>query len=84
MQPPIAYENVWYFFLISFMKNSVVVEEGTHQALIEKDGEYAKLWMMQAKAFLWVWDSMCTIFGWFISLWLLTALVPQYDTDAHS
>jgi len=40
------------FFFFSFMKNSVVVEEGTHQALIEKDGEYAKLWMMQAKAFL--------------------------------
>jgi len=35
-----------------FMENSVVVEEGTHEALIEKNGEYAKLWMMQAKAFL--------------------------------
>ncbi|KXN84813.1 Putative multidrug export ATP-binding/permease protein YgaD [Leucoagaricus sp. SymC.cos] len=38
--------------IILFMNNSVVVEEGTHEALMKKDGEYAKLWMMQARAFL--------------------------------
>ncbi|KAJ3574984.1 hypothetical protein NP233_g1402 [Leucocoprinus birnbaumii] len=38
--------------VILFMNDSVVVEEGTHEALMEKGGEYAKLWMMQAKAFL--------------------------------
>ncbi|KAF5355839.1 hypothetical protein D9756_004318 [Leucocoprinus leucothites] len=38
--------------VILFMNDSVIVEEGTHEALIEKGGEYAKLWMMQAKAFL--------------------------------
>jgi hypothetical protein len=36
----------------SFMNNSAIIEEGNHEALIMKGGEYAKLWMMQARAFL--------------------------------
>ncbi|KAJ8457590.1 hypothetical protein ONZ45_g18253 [Pleurotus djamor] len=38
--------------LILYMNDSVVVEEGTHDALIKKDGEYARIWKLQAQAFL--------------------------------
>lgn len=34
------------------MNDSVVVEEGTHDGLIRKNGEYARIWMLQAQAFL--------------------------------
>ncbi|RDB28996.1 Lipid A export ATP-binding/permease protein MsbA [Hypsizygus marmoreus] len=38
--------------LILYMDNAVVVEEGTHEQLINKDGEYAHIWKLQAQAFL--------------------------------
>ncbi|KAL4265122.1 Type 1 protein exporter [Pleurotus pulmonarius] len=38
--------------LILYMNDSVVVEEGTHDGLIKKNGEYARIWMLQAQAFL--------------------------------
>lgn len=34
------------------MDNAVVVEEGTHEHLLKKDGEYAHIWKLQAQAFL--------------------------------
>jgi ABC-type multidrug transport system fused ATPase/permease subunit len=34
------------------MNDSVVVEEGTHEQLLKKEGEYARIWMLQAQAFL--------------------------------
>lgn len=39
-------------FLIRYMHDSVVVEEGTHLDLIKKGGEYARVWMLQAQQFL--------------------------------
>jgi len=34
------------------MNDSVVVEEGTHDLLIKYNGEYARIWNLQACAFL--------------------------------
>ena len=34
------------------MNDSVIVEEGDHDALIQRDGEYARIWKLQAQAFL--------------------------------
>lgn len=34
------------------MDDSVVIEEGTHEQLVRKGGEYARIWMLQARAFL--------------------------------
>ncbi len=34
------------------MDDSHIIEEGTHTALILKDGEYARIWKIQAEAFL--------------------------------
>jgi ABC-type multidrug transport system fused ATPase/permease subunit len=33
------------------MKDGVVAESGTHQELLERNGEYAKLYNIQAQAF---------------------------------
>ncbi|KAH9930399.1 P-loop containing nucleoside triphosphate hydrolase protein [Epithele typhae] len=38
--------------LILYMNDSVIVEEGTHDELMQKQGEYARIWMLQAQAFL--------------------------------
>ncbi|KIY65074.1 P-loop containing nucleoside triphosphate hydrolase protein [Cylindrobasidium torrendii FP15055 ss-10] len=38
--------------LILYMDNSVVVEEGTHAELVASGGEYAKIWNIQAQAFI--------------------------------
>jgi len=38
--------------LILYMNDSLVVEEGTHAELIQQKGEYARIWMLQAQAFL--------------------------------
>ncbi|KAJ6569697.1 P-loop containing nucleoside triphosphate hydrolase protein [Mycena sp. CBHHK59/15] len=38
--------------LILYMDDSVIVEEGTHDDLIKRGGGYAKIWMLQAQAFL--------------------------------
>ena len=34
------------------MNDSVIVEAGTHDELLKREGEYARLWKMQAQAFL--------------------------------
>lgn len=34
------------------MTDSEIVEEGTHTELMEKDGEYARIWKLQAQAFV--------------------------------
>jgi ABC-type multidrug transport system fused ATPase/permease subunit len=34
------------------MRDSHVAEKGTHRALIESEGEYCRLWTLQAKQFL--------------------------------
>jgi ABC-type transport system involved in Fe-S cluster assembly fused permease/ATPase subunit len=34
------------------MNDAVVVEEGIHDLLIKYDGEYARIWKLQACAFL--------------------------------
>jgi ABC-type multidrug transport system fused ATPase/permease subunit len=34
------------------MNNSAVAEEGTHERLLKQQGEYARIWMLQAQAFL--------------------------------
>lgn len=66
------------------MENSVVVEEGTHEALIEKNGEYAKLWMMQAKAFLWFWARIRATLDSSFSLIVVHLLMVIDGTDVHS
>ncbi|KAJ6456145.1 P-loop containing nucleoside triphosphate hydrolase protein [Mycena sanguinolenta] len=38
--------------LILYMDDSVILEEGTHNELINLDGGYAKIWNLQAQAFL--------------------------------
>ncbi|KZP30394.1 P-loop containing nucleoside triphosphate hydrolase protein [Athelia psychrophila] len=38
--------------LILYMNDSVVVEEGTHDELLKRQGEYARIWGLQAQAFL--------------------------------
>ncbi|KAK7064847.1 ABC transporter related protein [Favolaschia claudopus] len=38
--------------LILYMNDSVILEEGTHDELIKQDGGYAKIWKLQAQAFL--------------------------------
>ncbi|KZV64748.1 P-loop containing nucleoside triphosphate hydrolase protein [Peniophora sp. CONT] len=38
--------------IILYMDDSVIVEAGTHHELLKRDGEYARLWNMQAQAFL--------------------------------
>ncbi|KAI3619668.1 abc transporter related protein [Moniliophthora roreri] len=38
--------------LILYMNDSLIIEEGTHADLIKADGEYARLWNLQAQAFL--------------------------------
>ncbi|KAK7060894.1 hypothetical protein VNI00_000627 [Paramarasmius palmivorus] len=38
--------------LILYMNDSLIIEEGTHSDLIKADGEYARLWNLQAQAFL--------------------------------
>jgi ABC-type multidrug transport system fused ATPase/permease subunit len=34
------------------MDESVVQEEGTHDDLLKRGGEYARIWNLQAKAFI--------------------------------
>ena len=34
------------------MNESVVVEAGTHEELLKREGEYAKIWNLQAQAFI--------------------------------
>ncbi|KAJ6569472.1 P-loop containing nucleoside triphosphate hydrolase protein [Mycena capillaripes] len=38
--------------LILYMDDAVILEEGTHNELIKQGGGYAKIWMLQAQAFL--------------------------------
>ncbi|KAM5543268.1 hypothetical protein V8D89_003142 [Ganoderma adspersum] len=38
--------------LILYMNESVVVEAGTHEGLLTREGEYAKIWNLQAHAFI--------------------------------
>ncbi|KAF9818506.1 hypothetical protein IEO21_02744 [Rhodonia placenta] len=38
--------------MILFMNGSMLKEMGTHEELLECDGEYAKLWKLQAQAFM--------------------------------
>ncbi|PIL30024.1 ATP-binding cassette transporter [Ganoderma sinense ZZ0214-1] len=38
--------------LILYMNESSIVESGTHEELLKGQGEYAKLWQMQAQAFV--------------------------------
>lgn len=35
-----------------YMNDSVIVEAGTHDELMKRQGEYARIWMLQAQAFL--------------------------------
>ena len=37
---------------LRYMNESVIVEAGTHDGLLKSDGEYAKIWKLQAQAFL--------------------------------
>ena len=34
------------------MNDAAIVEVGTHNELMQREGEYARLWRMQAEAFL--------------------------------
>ncbi|KAF5351573.1 hypothetical protein D9758_007222 [Tetrapyrgos nigripes] len=38
--------------LILYMDDSSIVEEGSHNDLLKKNGEYARIWTLQAQAFL--------------------------------
>ena len=35
-----------------YMNDALIVEEGTHHELLKREGEYARTWLLQAKAFL--------------------------------
>ena len=35
-----------------YMNDSRIVETGTHEQLLKSQGEYARIWMLQAQAFL--------------------------------
>lgn len=35
-----------------YMRDSRIVESGTHEALLKREGDYARIWMLQAQAFL--------------------------------
>jgi ABC-type multidrug transport system fused ATPase/permease subunit len=34
------------------MSDACIVEEGTHHELLQRNGEYARTWLLQAQAFL--------------------------------
>ena len=36
----------------SYMNDSGIVESGTHAGLLDQEGEYARLWRLQAQAFI--------------------------------
>jgi ABC-type multidrug transport system fused ATPase/permease subunit len=38
--------------MIRYMDNASVVEAGTHEELRRSQGEYARLWELQAQAFM--------------------------------
>ncbi|KAI0757800.1 P-loop containing nucleoside triphosphate hydrolase protein [Daedaleopsis nitida] len=38
--------------VILYMNDSAIVEAGTHEELMKRQGEYARIWMLQAQAFL--------------------------------
>ncbi|OCH85359.1 P-loop containing nucleoside triphosphate hydrolase protein [Obba rivulosa] len=38
--------------MILYMSNSAILESGNHEQLLARDGEYARLWKLQAQAFL--------------------------------
>jgi ABC-type multidrug transport system fused ATPase/permease subunit len=44
--------NVFSSCVSRYMDDAVILEEGTHDELIKKGGGYAKIWMLQAQAFL--------------------------------
>ncbi len=38
--------------VIRYMDESGIVESGTHDSLLKAEGEYARLWKLQAQAFM--------------------------------
>lgn len=34
------------------MSDSRILESGTHEELLKREGDYARIWMLQAQAFL--------------------------------
>jgi hypothetical protein len=40
------------FSPIRYMDDAKIQEAGTHEALLAKDGDYARIWQLQAEAFL--------------------------------
>lgn len=38
--------------LILYMNDSQILETGTHEELLKREGDYARIWMLQAQAFL--------------------------------
>ncbi|KAI0089816.1 P-loop containing nucleoside triphosphate hydrolase protein [Irpex rosettiformis] len=38
--------------MILYMSDSRIVESGTHEELLKREGDYARIWMLQAQAFL--------------------------------
>ncbi len=38
--------------IIRYMDESGIVESGTHDSLLKAEGEYARLWRLQAQAFV--------------------------------
>ena len=35
-----------------YMRDSTIVESGTHEELMAREGKYAELWKLQAEAFM--------------------------------
>ena len=48
----LSYHHIVSLIFFRYMNDSVVVEEGTHANLLASDGEYARIWKLQAQAFL--------------------------------
>lgn len=47
-----SYCNFLLKIYLRYMNDAVIVEEGTHDLLIKYNGEYARIWKLQAGAFL--------------------------------
>jgi hypothetical protein len=52
VHPALADKLIAYDNLNRYMHDSVIVESGTHDELLKRGGEYARIWTLQARAFL--------------------------------
>jgi hypothetical protein len=49
---PEPFSRHWLTFTTRYMNDSLIIEKGTHNELLEHREEYARTWLLQAQAFL--------------------------------